>query len=146
MIFEIFQKSPERMFVDQIPIWKKSSRFSNSNFRRQKIIHKKLSFFLFLQKNWKKIHIYGKEEYRSKEKNELNFSTSSLWKSNRNYRRKKLFKVNGEKNLYSQNFWRIFAKLSEIMSLAFSRWCPKHRKHPSNISANACRLVEKSDF
>ena len=50
-----------------------------------------------------------------------------------------------ENNRYSQNFWRILKNFSENISFIVSRRCPKRRKNPSSISAEAREIIEKTE-
>ena len=145
--FRDISRSAERMFFDRTPIRKKKSpRFSNGNFRRQKIFHGKSSFLDFCKKIGKNIKIFGNEEYRSKVKKIRQIFRLQVRENGTEITAGKICIKKRVKNRYSRNFQRSFTKLSEIMSLSLSRRCPKRPKHPSNISAFARGSVEKSDF
>ena len=133
------------MLVDQIRIQEKIIGIFERYFSAPKNFSRTIEFFHFLQKNWIKIRIFGKDGYRSKEKNEPNVSTSSPWESSRNYWRKKLFKKNGKKTLLAE-FSADFYETSGKRVSSFSRRSPESRKHPFNTSADASGFVAKSDF
>ena len=119
------------MLADWTPIRKKNNcGFQKVIFRRQKIFCGKSSF---CKKNQTKIRIFGNEGYCLKEKNEPDFSTSSPWKSNRNYGRKNLFMENGKKIIGRVILRLIFPKLSEKVPLNINHRCLKYRKNPSKI-------------
>ena len=125
---------------------KKSSRFLNCNFGAKKFFTENRVFFLFLQKNWKKYSYFWKRKVSFKREKWVKFFDVKSMEIEWKLRPEKFVKRKRKINRYSRKFRRIFTKLSEIVSLAFSRRCPKRRKHPSYISADARGFVEKSDF
>ena len=116
------------------------------NFNVKKIFPRKLSFLDFCKKIKFRIHIFRKGRYCLKQKNELNFSTSSLWKSNKNYGQKNLFKENGKKIATRRIFGGFLKTFRRTCVLSLVADIRSAEKIQSSIFAKTREIIEKSDF